>query len=100
MTEQKDGLKPSTRFAGISQQQEAIKQDYKTLGRKPPDMPLAPAAPPPGPSGVAPTKRKQYAIYLSPATMRRIKHRIADTEEEISEVVEKALLSFLESEGQ
>lgn len=41
---------------------------------------------------------KQQTVYLPPELLRRIKHRIADTGEEISDVANKALQAFLERE--
>jgi hypothetical protein len=104
MSEQHDGTgpKPSTRFGGLSQQQEAVKQDYGTLGRKPIIDSPAPSrrsdAQTPKRSSER-VDRERQTVYLPPELMRRVRHRIADTREEISEVVEKALELFLTQEG-
>lgn len=104
MTEQHDGTgpRPSTRFGGISQQQEAVKQEYRTLGRKTEpvvEAPVRSSVQAPGHLDTQALERKRQTVYLSPALIRRIKHYVADSGEEISEVAEQALTDFLDARG-
>ena len=100
--EHKDGPRPSLRFGGLAQQQQVVKSPDR-LGRKAEQSMIAPPAAPERP-GTQTLKRssadrERQTVYLPPELMRRVRHRIADTREEISEVVEKALLVFLDQEG-
>lgn len=92
----KDGPQPSLRFGGLAQQQQAVKPPDKVGRTKDPviEAPERLDAQTPERSDVY--TRKRQTVYLTPGLIRRIKHYVADSGEEISEVAEQALIAFLD----